>query len=68
MKRRWLRRSATSWNVAGSSPDEVIEFCSSPIYLMFAVALGPGVYSASNRDEHQKHTNNVCGECSTAGA
>jgi hypothetical protein len=26
-------------------------------------ALGPGVYSASNRNEYQKHkNNNVCGE------
>jgi hypothetical protein len=26
------------------------------------VALGPGVYSASNRNEYQKHKNNVSGE------
>jgi hypothetical protein len=25
-------------------------------------ALGPGVYSASNRNEYQKHKNNVSGE------
>jgi hypothetical protein len=25
------------------------------IYLIFPAALGPGVYSASNRNEHQKH-------------
>jgi hypothetical protein len=25
-------------------------------------ALGPGVYSASNINEYQKHTNNVSGE------
>jgi hypothetical protein len=25
-------------------------------------ALGPGVYSASNRNEYQKHRNNVSGE------
>jgi hypothetical protein len=30
---------ATSWKVAGSCPDEVI---------------GPGVYSASNRNEYQE--------------
>jgi hypothetical protein len=24
--------------------------------------LGPGVYSASNRNEYQKRKNNVCGE------
>jgi hypothetical protein len=26
------------------------------------LALGPGVYSASNRNEYQKHKNNVSGE------
>jgi hypothetical protein len=29
-----------------------------PIYLILPVALGPGVYSASNRNEYQKHKNN----------
>jgi hypothetical protein len=28
------------------------------IYLILPAALGPGVYSASNRNEHQKHKNN----------
>jgi hypothetical protein len=32
------------------------------IYLILLVALGPGVYSASNRNEYQKHKNNVSGE------
>jgi hypothetical protein len=32
------------------------------IYLILPVALGPGVYSASNRNEYQKHKNNVSGE------
>jgi hypothetical protein len=32
-----------------------------PIYLIFPAALGPGVYSASNRNEYQKQTNNVAG-------
>jgi hypothetical protein len=43
------RRSivVTNLKVAGSRPDE---------------ALGPGVYSASNRNEYQKHKNNVSGE------
>jgi hypothetical protein len=32
-------------------------------------ALGPGVYSASNRNEYQKHkNNNVSGEQSAVGA
>jgi hypothetical protein len=26
------------------------------------VAIGPGVYSASNRNEYQKHKNNVSGD------
>jgi hypothetical protein len=42
----------------GSSPDEVIEFFSS--YLILPAALGPGVYSPSNRNVHQKK--NVSGE------
>jgi hypothetical protein len=40
--------------VALSRPDEVNDF--------FQVILGPGVYSASNRNEYQKHKNNVSGE------
>jgi hypothetical protein len=31
-------------------------------YLILPVALGPGVYSASNRNEYQKQKNNVPGE------
>jgi hypothetical protein len=41
---------------AGSSPDEVQFFS---IYLILPAALGPGVYSASNRNEYQKQKNNV---------
>jgi hypothetical protein len=40
--------------VAGSRPDEV-NFL---IYLILPAALGPGVYSASHRNEYQKHKNN----------
>jgi hypothetical protein len=36
----------------GSIPDEVIGFFS--IDLIIPAALGPGVYSASNRNEHQE--------------
>jgi hypothetical protein len=43
---------ATSWKVSGSIPDEVIEFFS--MYLILQAALGPGVYSASNRHEHHE--------------
>jgi hypothetical protein len=32
------------------------------IYLILPAALGPGVYSASNKNEYQKHKNNVSGE------
>jgi hypothetical protein len=38
-------------------PDKVIF----QIYLILPAALGPGVYSASNRNEYQKHKNNVSG-------
>jgi hypothetical protein len=49
----------TNRKVAGSIPDEV-DF---KIYLIFPVAPGLGVYSASNRNEYQKHkNNNVSGE------
>jgi hypothetical protein len=56
----------TSRKVAGLKPDEANEFVS--IYLIVPAALGPGVYSASNRNEYQKQKNNVSGEQSTAGA
>jgi hypothetical protein len=39
-------------------PDEVIFL----IYLILPEALGAGVYSASKRNEYQKHKNNVSGE------
>jgi hypothetical protein len=33
------------------------------IYLILPAALGPGVYSTSNRNEYQKHkNNNISGE------
>jgi hypothetical protein len=32
------------------------------IYLILPAALGPGLYSVSNRNEYQKHKNNVSGE------
>jgi hypothetical protein len=39
-----------------------------PVCLIFLAALGPGVHSASNRNEYQKQTNIVSGEYSAAGA
>jgi hypothetical protein len=46
----------------GSSrvPDPM-RFINLSIYLILPAALGPGVYSASNRNEYQKQKNNVCG-------
>jgi hypothetical protein len=44
----------------GSRPDEVNELFS--IYLILQAALGPGVYSVTDRNEYQKQTNNVSGE------
>jgi hypothetical protein len=32
------------------------------IYLIYSAALGPEAYSASNRNEYQKQTNNISGE------
>jgi hypothetical protein len=43
----------------GSSPNEVIEFFS--IYIILPATLGPGVHSASNRNEYQKQKNNISG-------
>jgi hypothetical protein len=37
------------------------------IYLILLAALGPEVYSVSNRNEYQKQKNNVSGEQSAAG-
>jgi hypothetical protein len=38
------------------------------IYLILLAALGPGLYSACNRNEYQKQKNNISGEKSAAGA
>jgi hypothetical protein len=43
---------ATSRKVAGSILDEVIGYFS--IDLILPAAIGPGVYSASNRNEYQE--------------
>jgi hypothetical protein len=45
---------------AGSRPDEVNAFFS--IYLILPAVLGPGDYSAPNRNDHQKQKSNVSGE------
>jgi hypothetical protein len=54
------RRYVTNRKFAGSRPDKVNAFLS--IYLILPAALVPGVYSASNINEYQKHKNNVSGE------
>jgi hypothetical protein len=46
------------WKVVGLRPDEV----NFSIYLILQAALGPGLHSASNRNEYQKQKNNVSGE------
>jgi hypothetical protein len=38
------------------------------MYLILPAALGPRIYSASNRNEYQNQKNNVYGEQSVAGA
>jgi hypothetical protein len=47
----WFRRSATSQEVAGSIPDEIINVS---ILLNLPAALAPGVYAACTRNEHQR--------------
>jgi hypothetical protein len=49
---------ATNRKLADSSPAEVNFW----IYLFLPAALGPGVYSASNRKEYQKHKKNNVSE------
>jgi hypothetical protein len=56
---QWLRHYDASRKVLGSRPDDVNESFS--IYLFLPGALGPGVHSASNRNEYQKQKNNVSG-------
>jgi hypothetical protein len=50
----FLGSHATSRKVVGSRPDAVNDFFFSSIYLILPAALGPGVYSAPNRNEYQK--------------
>jgi hypothetical protein len=57
---QWLKHYATSWKVAGLRPKEVNDIFS--IYLSFLAIVGPGVYSASNRNEYQKQKSNVSEE------
>jgi hypothetical protein len=54
-------------NVAGTGLCEENEFFLS-VYLILPTALGPRVYSASNKNEYQKQENNISGDQSAAGA
>jgi hypothetical protein len=47
-----MRPYVTSWKVAVSRPEELIEFFS--IYLILPALLGPEIYSPSNRNEYEK--------------
>jgi hypothetical protein len=47
-----LRRYAARLKVAGSRPEKENTFFS--IYLILPAAIGPAVYSASNRNEYHK--------------
>jgi hypothetical protein len=58
---QWLRHYDTSRKVEVSRPDEITNFFS-PIYLILPAGLGPGVHSASNRNEQDKVKTNVSGE------
>jgi hypothetical protein len=60
MQQAVVRHCSRSRKYVGSRPDELIGFFT--IYLILPTALGLGVYSASNRNEYQKQTNNVSGE------
>jgi len=50
---QWLRCCATNRKVAGSIPAGVIEFFID--IKSFRLHYGPGVESASNRNEHQEY-------------
>jgi len=50
---QWLRLCATNWNVAGSIPAGVSRFFID--IKSFRSYYGPGVDSASNRNEYQEY-------------
>jgi hypothetical protein len=51
----------------GHSFDSLVRLLDFSIYLILPATLGPGVYSASNRNKYQKDRNNVSGELRAAG-
>jgi hypothetical protein len=60
-----LRHYAARRKVASSRSDKVNEYFL--ICLILPAGLGPGVYSASDKNEYQKQKNNVSGEYNAAG-
>jgi hypothetical protein len=56
----WFMHYATSRKDASPSPDGVIDFFFL-IYPILQAALGPGVYSAYNRNEHQQQNEKFLG-------
>ena len=50
---QWLRRCATNWKVAGLIPDGVNGIFH--LHKSFQSHYGPGVDSASNRNEYQEN-------------
>jgi hypothetical protein len=55
-----LRQFATNRKVAGSIPDEIIEFFYSPN--RSSIIMAPGIESASNRNEYQESSWGVKGD------
>jgi hypothetical protein len=53
---------AQSFKLEGREFETRYGECIFSIYLIVPAALGPGVYSALNRNEHQQQKNNVSGE------
>jgi hypothetical protein len=60
-----LKHYVTSRKAAVSSPDGVNIYVFFN-YLILPAALGPGVYSACNRNEYQRQKENVCEKYSEA--
>jgi len=50
---QWLRCCATNWNVTGLIPDGFIGIFH--LHKSFRSHYGPGVDSASNKNEYQEH-------------